>query len=85
MSERTPEITRQDLDDYASGKLDAANAGPVESYLAKNPQIAAQIRQDQVVRERLREMFAPVLSDPVPDRLLNVLKSARRVSRIGKP
>ncbi|WP_448190919.1 anti-sigma factor family protein [Azospirillum sp. sgz301742] len=86
MSERTPGITRQQLDDYLGGKLDAASSGRVEAYLADNPDVAMQIQQDCRVQERLREMFAPVLADPIPERLLEILASVRsRASRSGKP
>jgi len=86
MSEQTPGISRQQLDDYVRGKLDAASSGRVEAYLTDNPDVAMQIQQDCRVQERLREMFAPVLSDPIPERLLDILTSVRsRASRSGKP
>lgn len=86
MSEQTPEFSRQHLDDYVSGKLNAASSRRVETYLADNPDIAMQVRQDQAVRQRLREMFAPVLAEPIPERLLDILTSVRsRRFRSGTP
>lgn len=87
MNKQTPEMSRQHLDDYVSGKLDAARSGLVQEYLAANPDVALRIRCDWAVRERLREMFAPVLSEPIPSRLREVLAAARPSGkpRTGKP
>ncbi|MGQ9369225.1 anti-sigma factor family protein [Azospirillum sp. ST 5-10] len=85
MNEQTPIMSRQHLDDYVAGKLDAASVELVEAYLADNPEVATKIRQDQAVRERLRKMFAPVLAEPIPERLLEILRSVRvRISRSGR-
>ncbi|HYD67107.1 hypothetical protein [Azospirillum sp.] len=86
MNKQTPEMSRQYLDDYVSGTLDAANSGLLEEYLAANPDDALRIRRDWAVWERLREMFAPVLFEPIPARLREVLASARSGKpRTGKP
>src|SRR5579862_1257434 len=55
---------------YADGELDAATRAALEAAAASDPQLAARIARHRALRARLQEAFAPVLAEPVPERLL---------------
>lgn len=73
MRERMPEVTRGFLEDYIGGLLDAAGVRLAEDHLARISWVALKLRQDHAIRRRLCEMFAPVLSEPVPEQLLRLV------------
>ncbi|WP_042442632.1 hypothetical protein [Azospirillum sp. B510] len=85
MTKRMLEVTQDFLEDYIGGRLDAAGARLAEDHLARNPDVALKLRQDHAIRQRLRDMFAPVLAEPIPEHLLRLLDSTdRQVRRGGK-
>lgn len=55
---------------YADGELDAATRAAVEAAVAGDPQLAQRIARHRALRARVQEAFAPVLAEPVPERLL---------------
>lgn len=55
---------------YADGELDAATRAALEAAAAGDPQLAARIARHRALRARLEDAFAPVLTEPVPERLL---------------
>jgi hypothetical protein len=55
---------------YADGELDAATRAALEAAAASDPQLAARIARHRALRGRLEAAFAPVLTEPVPERLL---------------
>lgn len=59
---------------YVDGELDAAAATEVEARLARDPEAAAFVARERALREALRSAFAPVLDEPVPQRLQDALK-----------
>lgn len=59
---------------YVDGELDAAQRAAVEHAIAADPQLAGRVRHHQALRRQVRGAFDPVLSEPVPDRLLAVLR-----------
>ena len=61
---------------YADGELDAATRAAVEAALASDPQLAQRIAAYRALRERLQQAFAPVLAEPVPERLLERAQGA---------
>jgi len=73
-------ITEADLQAYVDGRLDAARLAEVEAYLAAQPAEAARIGAYRAQADRLREIYAPVLDEVVPERLLH--SPAGRRSRI---
>jgi anti-sigma factor RsiW len=69
MSQEVP-ITEAELQAYADGRLAAARAAEVEAWLASRPEHAERIGEYRRLGEEMRALYDPVLSEPVPDRLL---------------
>lgn len=63
------EITRDTLMAYADGQLDAAKRAAVESFIAANPDAAAEVSLLQRQSDALRTLFSPAGAEPVPARL----------------
>lgn len=71
--------TPMDIDDailmaYADGELDAAQTARVEQAIQQNAHLAARVAQHRALRTQLRNSFAASLSEPIPERLLNILQ-----------
>lgn len=58
---------------YVDDELDAASRAAVEAAMAADPEIRAQLATQIELRARVRASFDPVLSEPVPERLLQAL------------
>lgn len=85
MTKRMPEATQDFLEDYIGGRLDAVGIRLAEDHLVRNPEVALKLRQDHAIRRRLRDMFAPVLAEPIPEHLLRLLDSTDgRIGRSGE-
>jgi anti-sigma factor RsiW len=69
-------FSEETLGAYADGELDAATRAAVETAMASDPQLAQRIAAQRALRARLEQAFAPVLSEPVPERLLAGARSA---------
>jgi len=74
-------VTEADLQAYVDERLEGARRADVEAYLAAHPAEAARIGAYRAHGERLREIFAPVLDEIVPDRLTRA--AAVRRSRLA--
>jgi hypothetical protein len=61
---------------YVDGELDAATRAALEAAMATDPQLAARIARQRALRAQLRAAFAPVLTEPVPERLLASVRGA---------
>jgi hypothetical protein len=61
---------------FVDGELDAAAASRVQARLAHDERAVAFVRREQALRERLQAAYEPVLTEPVPDRLLAMLRPA---------
>jgi anti-sigma factor RsiW len=59
---------------YADGELDATQAAQIEQAMQTDAGIAARVAQHRALRAQLQGSFAAVLSEPVPQRLLNSLQ-----------
>lgn len=68
------EITDETLMAYADGELDAAQATQVEQWLQQDAAAAAKVAQHRALAAQLRNGFSAALTEPVPERLLNVLQ-----------
>lgn len=73
----------QTLSAYVDGELDAATRAVLEAAMATEPQLAERIARQRALRERVREAFAPVLTEPLPDRLLASVRGAPAGTRAG--
>lgn len=54
---------------YVDGELSAADRTLFEAELAADPSLAAQVEQQRRLRERIAAAYAPVVGEPVPERL----------------
>lgn len=69
---------------YADGELDPLNAKRVEKAIAADPALAEIVEGHRALRSTLGNAFAPVLDQPVPDRLAAMLQS-NVVAFVPKP
>ncbi|WP_448208263.1 hypothetical protein [Azospirillum sp. sgz302134] len=83
MNEQTPGITRRDLEAYVCDTLDPTATEVVVAYLAGNPDLRWQLMQDRSARRRLRDRFSPVLQEPIPERMLTLIRLAGTHHKTG--
>jgi len=69
-------FSEETLSAYADGELDAATRAAVETAMASDPQLAQRIAAHRALRARLEQAFAPVLAEPLPERLRLRARSA---------
>jgi hypothetical protein len=67
-------IADETLMAYADGELDASARTAVEAAMRADPEIARRVAQYREQREKLLAAYEPELAEPVPDRLLAVLR-----------
>ena len=60
---------------YADDELDARTRAAVEAAMASDPELARRIAQHKALRSRVHSAFNRVLDEPVPARLLQVVRS----------
>jgi len=60
---------------YADDELDAHTRAAVDAAIASDPDIARRIAQHKALRSRVHSAFNKVLDEPVPARLLTVVRS----------
>ena len=77
MSKQPSGIDRRDLDAYIAGSLDEPGRKRMAACLSDDPELEAQLLLDHSVRCQLRDLFAPVLAEPIPKPMLDVLMRAR--------
>jgi hypothetical protein len=68
---------------YADGELDAATRAALEAAMATDPQLAQRVARQRALRARVQDAFAPVLTEPVPERLLAGVRGAPAGGRAG--
>lgn len=66
---------------YADDELDARTRAAVDAAMASDPEIARRIARHKALRSRFQSSFARVLDEPVPESLLEVVRSAPTPSR----
>jgi len=72
-------ITENDLHAFADGRLDATRRAEVEAYLTSNPEAAERSAEYSRQNGALRELYAPVLVEPVPQRMVSAAMRLHRV------
>ena len=60
---------------YADDELDTRTRAAVEAAMASDPEIARRIAQHKTLRSRVHSAFNKVLDEPMPARLLQVVRS----------
>jgi hypothetical protein len=61
---------------YVDGELDEKARAAMDAALARDPELARRVARHRALRDRLRGEFAPVLQEPVPERLLVAARGA---------
>ncbi len=69
-------FSNETLSAYTDGELDAATRAAVEAAMASDPQLEQRIAEYRALRARLQQAFAPVLAEPLPERLLASARGA---------
>ena len=68
-------ISNEQLMAYVDGECSAEERATIEQAVATNPALARQVEQQRALRQQLTTAFDPILSEPVPDRLLALLQT----------
>jgi hypothetical protein len=76
MTVKTMQFSDEILMAYADGELDAETRRQIEAAMADDRSIAERVAQHQSLRADLGAAFAPVLDEPIPQRLLDATKSS---------
>ena len=71
-------ITDADLQDYIEGRLDAAQSRKVEETLAKDANLAAEVARLRRQAVKLQEFGKRVLTEPIPQEMLDLIDKFRR-------
>jgi anti-sigma factor RsiW len=77
MSEPVP-VTEAELQAYADGRLALERRAEVDAWLAARPEDAERMSDYRRMSEEMRAAYEPVLSEPVPERLLRAALRRRR-------
>jgi anti-sigma factor RsiW len=67
---------------YVDGELDEKARVAVEAAMLANPDIAARVARHQALRKRVHLAFERVVDEPIPDRLVAAVRTARRQSNV---
>jgi hypothetical protein len=67
----------ENLSAYADGELDEAMRTALEAAMAADPVLARRVARQRALRARVQDAFAPVLTEPVPERLLAAASGER--------
>ncbi|MBK8085626.1 MAG: anti-sigma factor [Devosia sp.] len=78
-------LTDTDLHAFVDGRLPPGRAAEVEAFLARHPEKAAEIAHWQRQNEAINALFAPLDSQPLPERLRPRPIAARLGSRLRWP
>lgn len=63
-------VSNEMLMAYVDGELDAGDSARVEQAMREDADTASAVASARALRDRLRQAYAPVLDEPVPERLL---------------
>jgi anti-sigma factor RsiW len=77
MTTGCPPVSNEDLVAFADGRLDAARAAEVESWLAEHPDEAKEVETWRQQTALLKATLDPVIDEPVPPELTDVLRPPR--------
>jgi hypothetical protein len=69
-------VTREELAVFADGQLGESRRTEVAVAIEGDPALAAEVARHRALKERLSIHFAPILDEPVPDRLTALLGKA---------
>lgn len=68
-------ISDDDVMRYVDGEIDESTRATIDHSLASDPALVQRIARARAVRAQLASVFDPVLKEPVPDRLMALLRT----------
>ena len=68
-------ITEADLNAYVDGLLPPSQLVEIEAYLSESPAEMARMRAYREQNAALRALYDPILNEPVPQRLIDVVRN----------
>lgn len=66
---------------YADGELDPGQRAAIDAAAAKDPALAARLEKHRALRARVSGAFAPLIEQPVPDRLREAARAGAAPER----
>lgn len=66
-------VTREELAAFADGELGEPRRSQVADEVAQDEALTAEVQRHRALKEQLNAHFAPILDQPVPDRLTGLL------------
>lgn len=75
-------VSPERLAAYADGELGRDEAGAVEAELERSPQLRTQLEAHRALKARLAARFAPVADEPIPERLLQTVRTSGQSAEI---
>ena len=82
MSDTQP-VSEADLQAYADGRLAPAREAEVEAWLATRPEETDRVAVHRQLIEDIRAVYAPLLAEPLPGRLLRAARGRSRWRGVG--
>jgi anti-sigma factor RsiW len=76
----TPELER--LHAYVDGQLDSSTRLEVEAYLSDNADARRQVEEYRRMNSLLKQLYDPILEEPVPPAQLDLKRPRRNVRRL---
>ena len=75
MSGEKPDISRETLDAYVDGELAPLDMTRVAALLTERAELKAYVDAQLALRNRLSDSFAPLMAEPISDRLQQTLRT----------
>lgn len=76
------DISQETLYAYVDNELDPAKSAQVEAAMAADPELASMIEEQRALRALLGSAYAPVLDEPIPQRLMSAAKELPTMPKI---
>jgi hypothetical protein len=78
MSEGNEVLSRATLDAYADGELPPAEMSRIAALIERRADLRAYVESQERLRHHLQTSFEPVMNEPIPERLEQLIHSAVR-------
>ncbi len=70
--------TDDEIQEFVDGRLNGAARARIAAYLLRDPHQSAKVRDLQNLTKALQDLDRDVLNESVPDRLMDILRNARK-------
>jgi hypothetical protein len=70
-------VTREELAAFADGQLEPERQQEIAKAVAADPSLAAEVEAHRALKAKLGTHFAPILADPIPEKLTAMLTADR--------